>query len=78
MAFYEGTELDGDPTNWWGPNVPALQAMLRSVGFVEVLVVTPQRSTAYRALRALHHRLQARNALGPACRQDRAVCHAFR
>jgi hypothetical protein len=60
-----------------GPNVPALQAMLRSVGFVEVLVVTPQRSTAYRPARAPPPPA-GQDALGPACRQDRAVCHAFR
>ena len=23
-AFYPATELSGDPTNWWGPNVPAI------------------------------------------------------
>ena len=32
MAFYPGTELAGDPTNWWGPNPLAVEAMLKSVG----------------------------------------------
>jgi tRNA (mo5U34)-methyltransferase len=33
MVFYPGTELNNDPTNWWGPNPPAVEAMLRDVGF---------------------------------------------
>lgn len=32
MAFVED-ELAGDPTNWWVPNPPAAEAMLRSAGF---------------------------------------------
>lgn len=31
MAFIEH-ELEGDPTNWWAPNAPAVEAMLRSSG----------------------------------------------
>jgi tRNA (mo5U34)-methyltransferase len=33
MLFYPGSELNNDPTNWWGPNPPAVEAMLRDVGF---------------------------------------------
>src|SRR5919204_2170960 len=33
MRFYPETELNEDPTNWWGPNPPAVEAMLRDVGF---------------------------------------------
>jgi len=33
MLFYPGTELNNDPTNWWGANPPAVEAMLRDVGF---------------------------------------------
>ena len=39
MAFYPGTELAGDPTNWWGPNPLAVEAMLKSVGFRTVKTV---------------------------------------
>ena len=39
MAFYPGGELNKDSTNWWGPNLPALEAMLRSVGFGDVSLV---------------------------------------
>lgn len=39
MRFYPGAEANNDPTNWWGPNVACIVAMLRSAGFgsVEVL-----------------------------------------
>lgn len=40
MAFYPGAELAGDPTNWWGPNPLAVEAMLRSVGFRAVKTVS--------------------------------------
>src|SRR5688572_22739694 len=40
MAFYPGTELAGDPTNWWGPNPLAVEAMLKSVGFRTVKTVS--------------------------------------
>ena len=36
MAYYPGDELDGDPTNWWGPNTCGVQAMLRTVGFTRI------------------------------------------
>ena len=77
-AFYPGRELNGDPTNWWGPNEAAVHGMLRSVGFTRVETVTPTRSAPYRAARAVYHRLQGKNELAPAFRQDRAVFHAFK
>ena len=36
MIFYPTTELNNDPTNWWGPNPACVQAMLRDVGFATV------------------------------------------
>ena len=32
-AFYPGTELNDDPTNWWGPNPAAVIGMLTTAGF---------------------------------------------
>lgn len=75
-AFYPGRELNGDPTNWWGPNPAAVHGMLRSVGFAEVKTVTPLPSAPYRAVRAVAHRVRRRNRLSCAYRQDRAVFHA--
>jgi tRNA (mo5U34)-methyltransferase len=77
-AFYPGRELNGDPTNWWGPNAAAVHGMLRSVGFTRVETVTPTRSAPYRAARAVYHGLRGKNELAPAFRQDRAVFHAFK
>ena len=33
MVFYPGTELNNDPTNWWGPNPLCLYLLLRQLGF---------------------------------------------
>jgi tRNA (mo5U34)-methyltransferase len=33
MVFYPGTELQGDPTNWWGPNPRCVLDMLSVLGF---------------------------------------------
>jgi tRNA (mo5U34)-methyltransferase len=76
LAFYPERELNDDPTNWCGPNAPAVHAMLRSVGFTRVCTVTPQRSALYRGARAVYHRALGKNALLSAFRQDRAVFHA--
>lgn len=44
--FYETTELNGDPSNWWAPNEKALVGMCRAAGFsrVEVKSVAPSRT----------------------------------
>jgi len=38
MAFYPGTELSGDATNWCGPNAPMVLAMLHVAGFKKAVV----------------------------------------
>jgi tRNA (mo5U34)-methyltransferase len=76
MAFYPDRELGNDPTNWWGPNVPAVHAMVRSTGFQRVRTVTPPPSAPVRAARALAHGIKGKNQVGRAFRQDRAVFHA--
>jgi tRNA (mo5U34)-methyltransferase len=78
MAFYPSRELNDDPTNWWGPNIPAMHGMLECVGFDRVKTVTRTRGAAYRAARAAYHQLRGKNTFGPAFRQDRAVFHAFK
>ena len=76
MAFYPGQELNSDPTNWWGPNEPAVHGMLASLGFSEVATMTRAPRAAYRAARAVYHQLRGKNTLREAFRQDRAVFHA--
>jgi tRNA (mo5U34)-methyltransferase len=74
-AFYPKSDLNNDPTNWWGPNIPAVCGMLESVGFEEVTTVTRLPTAAYRAARAAYHQLRGKNTLRQAFRQDRAVIH---
>lgn len=31
--FYPGRSLGGNPSNWWGPNLAGLKAMISSAGF---------------------------------------------
>jgi tRNA (mo5U34)-methyltransferase len=78
VAFYPERELNNDPTNWWGPNVPAVHGMLRTVGFQATSTVTEPPSRAYRAARAVSHALRGKNRLRLAYRQDRAVFHAWK
>jgi tRNA (mo5U34)-methyltransferase len=41
MAFYPFDELGGDASNWIGPNLLAIDGMLRATGFREVLAYKP-------------------------------------
>jgi tRNA (mo5U34)-methyltransferase len=36
MAFYPGPELNNDPSNWWVPNIPALNSMMAVSGFSRI------------------------------------------
>jgi tRNA (mo5U34)-methyltransferase len=69
MAMYPGAELAGDASNWWGPNIPALVAMLHEEGFAQVDVVHRE-PRAYRYARAALRRLRAQ--------QGRVALHARR
>jgi tRNA (mo5U34)-methyltransferase len=40
LAFYPGNELGGDPTNWFAPNPAALEAMLETVGFRKIEILS--------------------------------------
>jgi tRNA (mo5U34)-methyltransferase len=74
MALYPGSEVAGDASNWWGPNVAALKAMLREEGFARVDVVHRE-PLPYRLARAAYRRVR-----GPRFRaqQGRIVVHAHR
>jgi len=77
-AFYPDRQLNGDPTNWWGPNHAAVEGMLKAVGFSRVKTISTIRSAPYRAARAAYHRFKGKNTIAAAYRQDRAVFHAFK
>lgn len=48
IAFYPGKELEGDPTNWYGPNPQAVEAMLKVAGFNKVALFS-KTPISYRA-----------------------------
>lgn len=73
MAFYPGSEVSHDPSNWWGPNRAALAAMLGQCGFPRVTVYGERR--AYRVARALRSRLRGERF---GFQQGRIVAHAHR
>jgi tRNA (mo5U34)-methyltransferase len=58
MAFYPGDELNGDPTNWWTPNVPGLASMLSVCGFGDVV----SRVQLYGGNRSVFHAVKVSDA----------------
>jgi tRNA (mo5U34)-methyltransferase len=38
-AFYPGSYIGGDHSNWWGPNAAALVGMVREFGFKDVRII---------------------------------------
>lgn len=79
MRFYPGRELENDPEGWWGPNQPALEAMLKAAGFRDVKRIWPQASRRYRLgkLRsavALRKKKPFMDTLG----QEWVIFHAWR
>ncbi|MCX5701711.1 MAG: DUF1698 domain-containing protein [Candidatus Omnitrophica bacterium] len=81
MRFYPGSENNNDPSNWWGPNVAAVQAMLRDVGFKRVEIVSRWRFI-YRLGRAVYcktyRRKSERRPFSEIIHEDRVVFHAFK
>jgi tRNA (mo5U34)-methyltransferase len=56
MRFYEGTELNHDPTNFWAPNRRCLEGMLREVGFPRAeFAVHPTHKRNWRRTRMVVH-----------------------
>ena len=74
MAYYPGSELLGDASNWWGPNPALVQALLRAQGFSTVELVHRE-SLPYRAARSIYRRLRGEPFL---VQQGRLVVHARR
>jgi tRNA (mo5U34)-methyltransferase len=76
MAFYPGSEVAGDPTNWWGPNPRAIDAMLRTVGFRSVRLHSLFPSSLGRMVRAARHAVRRSERFSEVLVQGRAVFHA--
>ncbi len=77
-AFYPGRELEGDESNWWGPNIPAVAALLRAAGFSRVEVVWPRPGPAAfaRRLYALGRGVAGGRPVFPNALTRRATFHA--
>lgn len=83
MRFYPAGELDMDPSNWWGPNIPAIEVMLKEVGFKKIEIIYPtnpalQFSWPYRVIRAIRHRLFSKRPFSDTFNQGRVVIHAWK
>lgn len=79
-AFYPGSELNQDHTNWFGPNPACVAAMLQTVGFRKIEKVTPawQHSVPYRFGYAFRRRFTRNTPLLQAFQQGRCVFHAWK
>lgn len=77
IALYPGNELNQDPSNFSGPNPPALIAMLRIVGFKRAEVVWRD-SIARRLGRAARNLLRTGADPWASLQQGRVVVHAWK
>jgi tRNA (mo5U34)-methyltransferase len=71
MRLFDGGEMDGDPTNFWAPNIPALAIMLRNFGFGRVEFM-PSPVSVRHPLKAGPFKVPTRDAT------HRTVVHAWR
>lgn len=77
-AYYPDTELNDNPTNWWGPNGAAVEALLKTAGFKRVERVHHGTSWPRRLARALRCRITKGWPVLNTLRQDRLAFHAWR
>lgn len=76
--FYPASELNGDPSNWWGPNIAALVGLCEAAGFSRVVVKKgPQRLGPIKSL-AKHIAATLRIPWGTRARHYRAIVHAWK
>ena len=78
IAFYPGSEVAQDETNWCGPNPAAVAAMLRTVGFSRIEFVSPSRPLYFRIARSLWYRDKSGHQFWAGLRTDRVAVHAWK
>ena len=80
--FYPSDELNKDPSNWWGPNLKALEGMCRAAGFARFEVVHGSGNIAVRPQRSIFRRLRtAVESTAPPTTKPhyfRATAHAWK
>ena len=74
-AFYPGGELNGDPTNWWGPNEAAVHGLLKTAGFSRVETVFKD-AFYHRIGRAIRHKRRGGTPIRHGLARSRMVFHA--
>jgi len=77
LEFYPGDEVLGDSSNWFGPNPAAVAAMLRSVGFRRVVMVSGPASFPFRFARAARNLIARPKSQRYGLHHGRVVFHAF-
>jgi tRNA (mo5U34)-methyltransferase len=78
MMFYPDSELNGDPSNWWGPNPAAVIDMLRTVGFREVRLFSSYPPFYGRILKACRQLYRTGSSFFVSLNSARMVFHAWR
>jgi tRNA (mo5U34)-methyltransferase len=78
IAFYPTGEVGNDPTNWCGPNIPALKGMLKTAGFKRIEIVSGLRPFWFRYARAAYLKWKRGFGFRTLARTDRIVVHAWK
>lgn len=78
LAFYPRDEMCKDHTNWCGPNPKAVVAMLETVGFRKIQIISGTRSWWFRYARAVYNRWKRGLSFADLARTDRIVVHAWK
>ncbi len=78
VAFYAGSELNKDPTNWWAPNLKALCRLLQAAGFKHVEIVSGPAPFPKRFFRALKGIIKEGNSFIKTYQRGRAAVHAWK
>jgi tRNA (mo5U34)-methyltransferase len=87
--FFETSELGGDMSNWWAPNIKALCGLCRAAGFsrVEVVAGPPWRTISTRVKTGfsmllsdlkVSQKLRIGRGGGPDLHRYRAIVHAWK
>lgn len=75
MRLYKPGELGGDPTNFWAPNIPALELMLNNFGFSKIEAIPSPVSAAHPLKSGIGRALRSR---GNSAATYRTIVHAWR
>jgi tRNA (mo5U34)-methyltransferase len=78
MAFYADDEMFGDATNWHGPNLAAVKAMLHEVGFRHIEIVAGPIPTMVRFMIAAKEKLTSGIPFWNSVRTSRIAVHAWK